>query len=87
MKKLKEFIYRDSAKIRERIFLAAALVSGMLLAISFEIKFLLILSIPLFLLTILYGRLAFRCPHCDAFLGTRMTMDDYCPRCGKWIKN
>ena len=82
MKKLKEFIYRDSAKTRERIFLVAAIVSGLLVAIGFKIKFLLILAIPLFLLTILYGRLAFRCPHCDTFLGTAMTLYAHCPHCG-----
>ena len=48
MKKLKDFICRDSAKIRERIFIVATLVSSLLLAISFEIKLLLILSVPLF---------------------------------------
>ena len=85
MKKLKEFICRDSAKIRERIFIVATLVSSLLLAISFEIKLLLILSVPLFLLTILYARLAFRCPHCDAFLGTRMAGHIHCPKCGKRI--
>ena len=83
MKKLKAFIYRDSAKIRERIFLGSAIISGFLVALGFEIKFLLIFAIPLFLLTILYGRLAFRCPHCDAFLGTRMTVTTYCSQCGK----
>ena len=87
MKKLKEFICRDGVKIRERIFLVATIVASFLLAISFKVKLLLILSAPLFVLTILYARLAFRCPHCDAFLGTRMTMDDYCPRGGTWIKN
>ena len=85
MKKLKTFIYKDSAKVRERIFVVTALVSGMLLAISFAVRLLLILSVPLFLLTIVYGRLAFRCPHCDAFLGTRMAVDSYCAQCGKRI--
>ena len=69
MEKLKEFICKDSVKIRERIFVVATIVSSLLLAIGIKIHFLLILAIPLFLLTILYARLAFRCPHCDAFLG------------------
>jgi len=86
MKKLKEFIYRDSVKIRERIFVVAAIVSIFLLVISFEVKLLLILSAPLFLLTILYAMLAFRCPHCDAFLGIRMPVYAHCPICGKRIE-
>ena len=85
MKKLKEFICRDHVKIRERIFIVATLVSSLLLAIGFEVRLLLILSVPLFLLTILYARLAFRCPHCDAFLGTRMAGYTHCPKCGKRI--
>ena len=86
MKKLKEFICRDGVKIRERIFLVATIVASFLLAISFKVKLLLILSVPLFVLTILYARLAFRCPHCDAFLGTRMTNFAHCPKCGKEIE-
>ena len=83
MKKLKAFIYRDSVKTRENIFIVATLVSSLLLAISFKVKLLLILSVPLFVLTILYARLAFRCPHCDAFLGTHITSFVHCPKCGK----
>lgn len=86
MKKLKEFICRDGVKIRERIFIVATLVSSLLLAISFESKLLFILSAPLLLLTIIYALLAFRCPHCDAFLGTRMTIFVHCPKCGKEIE-
>ena len=86
MEKLKELICRDSAKIRERIFIVATIVASLLLAIGFEIKFLLILAIPLLLLTILYARLAFRCPHCDAFLGVHMAYYAHCPKCGKRIE-
>ena len=86
MEKLKVFICRDSAKIRERIFIVATIVASLLLAIGFEIKFLLILAIPLLLLTILYARLAFRCPHCDAFLGAQLTNYAHCPMCGKRIE-
>ena len=86
MKRLKDFIYRDDVKTRERIFIVATIVASFLLAISFKVKLLLILSVPLFVLTILYARFAFRCPHCDAFLGTHMTIYAHCPKCGKRIK-
>ena len=86
MKRLKEFFCRDSVKIRERIFVASTIIASLLLAIGFEIKFLLIPAIPLLLLTILYARLAFRCPHCDSFLGTHMTIYAHCPKCGKKIE-
>ena len=86
MKRLKDFIYRDDVKTRERIFIVATIVASFLLAISFKVKLLLILSVPLFVLTILYARLAFRCPHCDSFLGTHMTIYAHCPKCGKRIK-
>ena len=86
MDKLKAFICKDSAKIRERIFIVATIVASLVLAIGFEIKFLLILAIPLLLLTILYARLAFRGPHCDAFLGAQLRNYAHCPMCGKRIE-
>ena len=86
MEKLKAFICRDSAKVRELIFTGATIISSFLLAFSFEVKLLLILSVPLFLLTILYARLAFRCPHCDAFLGVHITGYAHCPKCGKALE-
>jgi len=86
MEKLKAFICRDSAKIRERIFIVATIVSSLLLALGFKINFILILAIPLLLLTVVYARLAFRCPHCDSFLGTQMTIYTHCPHCGKRIE-
>ena len=86
MEKLKEFICRDSVKVRERIFLIAVLISVLLSLIGAEVKFFFILSIPLYLLSIFYAFLAFRCPHCDAFLGTRMLGFDHCPKCGNRIE-
>ena len=86
MQKLKEFICRDSVKVRERIFLIAVLISILLLLIGIEIKFFYILGIPLYLLSIFYAFLAFRCPHCDAFLGIRMLSFDHCPKCGKELE-
>lgn len=86
MDKLKAFICKDSAKIRERIFIVSTIVSSLLVGIGFKIHFLLILAIPLLLLTILYARLAFRCPHCDAFLGAQLTNYAHCPMCGKRIE-
>ena len=86
MEKLKEFICRDSVKVRERIFLIAVLISVLLSLIGAEVKFFFILSIPLYLLSIFYAFLAFRCPHCDAFLGTRMLGFDHCPKCGKELE-
>ena len=86
MQKLKEFICRDSVKVRERIFLIAVLISILLLLIGIEIKFFYILGIPLYLLSIFYAFLAFRCPHCDAFLGNRMLSFDHCPKCGKELE-
>ena len=86
MEKLKEFICRDSVKVRGRIFLIVVLVSILLMLIGIEIKFFFILGIPLYLLSILYAFLAFRCPHCDAFLGTRIPSFDHCPKCGNRIE-
>ena len=86
MKKLKEFICRDSVKVRNRIFLILVLVSVLLMLIGIEIKFFFILGIPLYLLSILYVFLAFRCPHCDAFWGPRMTGFDHCPKCGNELE-
>ena len=86
MKKLKEFICRDSVKVREHIFLIAVLISVLLSLIGAEVKFFFILGIPSYLLSIFYAFLAFRCPHCDAFLGTRMPAFDHCPKCGNRIE-
>ena len=45
-----------------------------------------VIGILLLILTVIYSILAFRCPHCDTWFGTRGGMPNYCPYCGKEIE-
>jgi len=85
MEKLKAFIARDSFKMRERIFLLGLLIGFLVLIIGLygSNPFIVSIAIVIDALTVVYARLAFRCPHCDVFLGTRDGGRNYCPHCGK----
>lgn len=83
MDKLKAFIARDSFKTRERIFLLGLLIGFLVVIIGLYVSnpFIVAAAIVIDALTVVFGRLAFRCPHCDVFLGTGG--HNYCPQCGK----
>ena len=87
MEKLKAFIARDSFKTRERIFLLGLLIGFLVLIIGLygSIPFVVAIAIVIDVLTVVYARLAFRCPHCDGFLGILEGIHKFCPHCGKRI--
>ena len=86
MKKLKEFICRDTVKMRQYVLIAGIIVSGCLIVIGLYLKLFMVLGILSLNLTLLYYWLAFRCPHCDVYLGEHMTNYKHCPKCGKQIE-
>jgi len=88
MEKLKAFIARDSFKTRERIFLLGLLIGFLVLIIGLygSIPLIVAIAIVIDVLSVVYARLAFRCPHCDGFLGIRDGIHNYCPQCGKRIE-
>ena len=87
MKKLKEKLLGCSMQLRQ-IILYVLLAAGVFLMLlgyfSYDILFL--LGILTLFLMLLYSVLAFRCPHCDAYLGERMIGYSHCPKCGKRIE-
>ena len=88
MEKLKAFIARDSFKMRARIWGLGLLIGFLVFIIGLYSSNLFIVAIAIVIdaLTIMYSRLAFRCSHCDAFLGAQTTNYIHCPKCGKEIE-
>ena len=88
MEKLKAFIARDSFKTRERIWGLGILIGFLLVVFGLYIRslFIVVIAIVIDALAIVYSRLAFRCPHCDVFLGAQGKSFNHCPQCGKRVK-
>ena len=86
MKKLKEYIQRDSLKTRQHILWFGAGIGMLLILLGSAVKIIMVVGFLCLLATCGYSYLAFRCPHCDTYLGERIMIYNHCPKCGKEIE-
>lgn len=88
MKKLKERIRKTSLKTRANTFLFGILAGAILIAPGLNGNLLWVgIGISVIVLVSVYCRLAFRCPHCDSYLGWRMESYRQCPNCTKELEH
>ena len=87
MKKLTELLLSCSLALRQIILYVLMAVGVILLLLGYYnddmLYGLFILGIFVLAIMLLYNFMAFRCPHCNAYLGERMLGYSHCPKCGK----
>ena len=86
MKKLKETLRKLPLNTHSWIATAMALAGFLFMWIGKEAGdgslWVFFVGLILVVIALIYSWIVFRCPHCDALLGTRF-IPEYCPHCGK----
>jgi membrane protease YdiL (CAAX protease family) len=81
MLSMKKITYRNVLAIVFAVFAVMLAIIG--LALYLNLPLLYILGMALFIAGAIMHIHYWRCPSCNAFLGRRVTIPEYCAECGK----